>query len=224
MHKTLTNNKWQLRVWGCLILCLAGLKETLVFWASQAVKYISFCFKMFQVYFMPVFPGTRRSGVHLSRMSPSESEGQKNVVAKATHSPPRHASCQLNTLLVTTTVDCYCKYSRVLDLGCGSTQTDMRRETDGTQQEHWQCLLLAYFFIRRHGHHTKYKASDACYRWRRIVPVDGTCISLPARLADDLAASVQLKQNLVWLCCYTPNSDKAAVFICISASEGRLIL
>lgn len=48
-------------------------------------------------------------------------------------------------LLVTTTVDCCWKYSRVLDLGGGSTQTDIRRETDGTQQEHWHCLLFAFF-------------------------------------------------------------------------------
>lgn len=39
-------------------------------------------------------------------------------------------------------------------------------------------------FICRHGYHTKCKAGDACYRWQRTVPVDGTCICLPAWLAD----------------------------------------
>lgn len=96
-------------------------------------------------------------------------------------------------------MDCYCKYSRVLDPGGGSTQTHIRRETDGTQQEHWQCLLLA-FFICWHGYHTKCKASDACYRWQKTVPVDGTCICLPAWLADN--HSTASTKNPVWLSRY----------------------
>lgn len=44
--------------------------------------------------------------------------------------------------------------------------------------------LFFFFLICRHGYHTKCKASDACYRWRRTVLVDGTCICLPAWLAD----------------------------------------
>lgn len=44
-------------------------------------------------------------------------------------------------------------------------------------------------FICRHGFHTQCKASDACYRWQRTVPVDGTCICLPAWLADNLSTA-----------------------------------
>lgn len=158
-------------------------RNTCFFGGFSGSEVYFLCFKNVPsiFYVLLCFSRTHRSGVHLSCMSPSESEEKSNTFS------PRHASCQLNTLLFTTTVDCYCKYRRVLDPGDGSTQTDIRRETDGTQQEHWQCLLLAFFFffICRHGYHTKCKASDACYRWQKTVPVDGTCICLPAWLADN---------------------------------------
>lgn len=206
------------------VVCLAGLKkhllygafsgsEVLFYFASKCPRYI-LCAALFFVF----FPRTHRSGVHLS---PSQRK-QKSGCLSNTFSL-RHASCQLNTLLVTTTVGCYIKYSRVLDLGHGSTQTDIRRETDGTRQEHWQCLLLA-FFICRHGYHTKCKASDACYRWQKTVPVDGTCICLPAWLADNRSASIQLEQNLVWLLLQPLMSPIKLLFMCISANEGELTL
>lgn len=43
--KTSTNKKWQLYALGRFTVCLAGLKETLVSGASQAVNYISFALK-----------------------------------------------------------------------------------------------------------------------------------------------------------------------------------
>lgn len=118
-------------------------RNTCFFGGFSGSEVYFLCFKNVPsiFYVLLCFSRTHRSGVHLSCMSPSESEEKSNTFS------PRHASCQLNTLLFTTTVDCYCKYRRVLDPGDGSTQTDIRRETDGTQQEHWQCLLLAFFFF-----------------------------------------------------------------------------
>lgn len=173
------------------------------------------CFKMSTVYLM-CFSRTRRSGVHLSCMSLSESEEKRWLLKQ--HILPSTCLLPAEHVLVTTTVDCCCKYSRVLDLGRGSTQTDIRRETDGTQQEHWQCLLLA-FFICRHGYHTKCKASDACYRWQRTVPVDGTCICLPAWLADNHSIELKHKKNLVWLLLQPTLPPAKLLFICTASPQ-----
>lgn len=151
-------------------------------------------------------------------MSLSKSEVEKRWMLKQ-QIPPWHASCQLNMLLVTTAADCYCKYSRMLDPGHGSARTDIRQETDGTQQEHWQCLLLD--FLSRHGYHTKCKASDACYRWQRTVPVDVTCICLPAWLADN---SLKLKLNTATTKPCHFSSYKAAFICTVFLQRGESIL
>lgn len=87
------------------------------------------------------------------------------MVAKATHSPLNIPLCRLNMSLVATNVDCCCKYSEGLELGCRSTQT--HRQTE----DRWHTVTITFnFHSWGHEHHTKCRSCNAHYRWRRTVP------------------------------------------------------
>lgn len=58
-------------------VCLAGLKETLVLGGFSGSEVYLLCFKMSRVYVLLCFSTTRRSGVHPSCMSLSESEEKR---------------------------------------------------------------------------------------------------------------------------------------------------
>lgn len=70
--------------------CMFGRFERNTYFRGFSGSEVCFlCFKMSQVQYIlccSCFSRTRRSGVHLSCMSLSESE-EKTVVAKATHTP-----------------------------------------------------------------------------------------------------------------------------------------
>lgn len=162
------------------------------------MKYICFALKS-PGYMCYCFSTTRRSGVHPCCMSLGESEEKRWLLKQ--HILP------LTCLLPTEHVISLHNSGLLLQIQ-QNAWPGLREHSDRYQtRDGWHttrtptltdCLLLA-FFIRQHGYHTKCKASDACYRWQKTVPVDGTCICLNAWLTDSHSTSIQLEQNLVWL-------------------------
>lgn len=109
------------------------------------------------------------------------------MVAKATHSPLNIPLCRLNMSLVATNVDCCCKYSEGLELGCRSTQTD--RQTDKTEDRwHTVTMTASPLTSTPGGVNTTQNADPATHTTGGEGPYqDGTCSRLPARLADNHA-------------------------------------
>lgn len=81
--------------------------------------------------------------------------------------------------------------------------SDRYQTRDGWHTTTTLTVFPSAFFICGHGYLTKCRVSDACYSSEKTVPVDRTCICLPAWLVHNHSMSIHLKQNLVCLCCNT---------------------
>lgn len=150
-------------------VCLAGLKLTLVLRGFLGSEVYFLCFNSIFVCFCK----TQRSGVHPSCMSPSESEGKKGGFCSPSTCllPAEHVISHHNSGLLPQIQQSAWPGPRE------HSMTDIRTHNKTVSP-------FSLFLICRHGYHTKCEASDACYRWQKTVPEDGTCICLPAWLAD----------------------------------------
>lgn len=86
-------------------------------------------------------------------------------------------------LLVTTAADWYIEYSGVLDPGALRHTSDDRQMAHNDNTNSVSFTPPFFFLFSLYGYHTKCKASDACYRWRKTVPVDGGMHLFSSRLA-----------------------------------------
>ena len=163
-----------------------------------------------------VFSTTRRSGVHLSCMSLSESE-EKRWLLKQRVLP---STCLLPAEHIISHHDGGLLLEIQQSAWPGPREHSDRYQTrDGwhTTRTLTVSPFSLFFLICRHGYHTKCKASDACYRWPKTVPVDGTCTCLPAWLADNRSQTSSDR-------CYNRTTAcRSCVFISLQ-KRGELIL
>lgn len=167
--------------------CLAGLKEILVWGASQAV--ISFLFFSSQASGSPV--------LHVNEWIRWRKKKKRRWLLKHHtllhfywHAKWTHCMSARRWIVASNTAE---GLTRAME----GNQTDIRPETDGTRWEHWRRLLLAFLNM------LAWLPDRVQSRWC-VLQVAKHCTSIcsPALPSACHSASIQPKQNLVRLGCY----------------------